>query len=124
MTSAHWVLLLRLEQNSGLSQKEVADLLEVEPNSVARLVDRLEAGGLIERRPDASDRRIWRLHLLPAAVAALDKIGVQRTELAELIGGNVAKPLRDTMLQGLMQLKSNLLRAPEPAPDQKIGETG
>jgi len=122
MTRAQWALLIRLEQNPGLSQKEVADLLEVEPISVARLVDRLEAGGLIERRPDASDRRIWRLHLLPAAAAALDEIAVQRAELAELIGGNVAKPVREAMLNGLLQMKANLLRAPEPAPDQKLRE--
>jgi DNA-binding MarR family transcriptional regulator len=122
MTRAQWALLIRLEQNPGLSQKEVADLLEVEPISVARLVDRLEAGGLIERRPDASDRRIWRLHLLPAAAAALDEIAVQRAELAELIGGNVAKPVREAMLNGLLQMKANLLRAPEPAPDQKMRE--
>jgi DNA-binding MarR family transcriptional regulator len=122
MTRAQWALLIRLEQNPGLSQKEVADLLEVEPISVARLVDRLEAGGLIERRPDASDRRIWRLHLLPAAAAALDEIAVQRAELAELIGGNVAKPVREAMLNGLLQMKANLLRAPEPAPEQKFRE--
>jgi DNA-binding MarR family transcriptional regulator len=122
MTRAQWALLIRLEQNPGLSQKEVADLLEVEPISVARLVDRLELSGLIERRPDPSDRRIWRLHLLPAAAAALDEIAVQRAELAELIGHNVAKPLREAMLNGLLQMKSNLLRAPEPAPDQKFRE--
>jgi DNA-binding MarR family transcriptional regulator len=122
MTRAQWALLIRLEQNPGLSQKEVADLLEVEPISVARLVDKLEAGGLIERRPDASDRRIWRLHLLPAAAAALDEIAVQRAELAELIGGNVAKPVREAMLNGLLQMKANLLRAPEPAPEQKFRE--
>jgi len=122
MTRAQWAMLIRLEQNPGLSQKEVADLLEVEPISVARLVDKLEAGGLIERRPDASDRRIWRLHLLPAAAAALDEIAVQRAELAELIGGKIAKPVREAMLSGLLQMKANLLRAPEPAPEQKIRE--
>jgi len=122
MTRAQWALLIRLEQNPGLSQKEVADLLEVEPISVARLVDKLEAGGLIERRPDPGDRRIWRLHLLPAAAAALDEIAVQRAELAELIGGKIAKPLREAMLNGLLQMKANLLRAPEPAPEQKIRE--
>jgi DNA-binding MarR family transcriptional regulator len=122
MTRAQWALLIRLEQNPGLSQKEVADLLEVEPISVARLVDKLEAGGLIERRPDPGDRRIWRLHLLPAAAAALNEIAVQRAELAELIGGNIAKPVREAMLNGLLQMKANLLRAPEPAPDQKIRE--
>jgi hypothetical protein len=60
--------------------------------------------------------------LLPAAAAALDEIAVQRAELAELIGGNVAKPVREAMLNGLLQMKANLLRAPEPAPEQKFRE--
>src|SRR5271163_1221835 len=72
MTRAQWGVLLRVARNPGLSQKEVADLLEVEPISVARLVDRMAASGLVERRADAQDRRIWRLHLLPAGTAKLE----------------------------------------------------
>jgi DNA-binding MarR family transcriptional regulator len=86
MTRAQWALLLRLRHNPGLSQKEVADLLEVEPISVARLVDRLERNGLIERRPDPQDRRVWRLHLRDAAGPVLKRIAQQRDELAAIIG--------------------------------------
>ena len=57
----------RARRQPGLSQNEMASLLEVEPITVGRLVDRLEARGLVERRPDPTDRRIRRLHLLPAA---------------------------------------------------------
>jgi DNA-binding MarR family transcriptional regulator len=115
MTRAQWALLLTLERNPGLSQKEVADLLEVEPISVARLVDRLEANGLIERRPDLSDRRIWRLHLLPAAASALDQIRVQRAALAALINANIPQPVHNAMVQGLQQMKSNIMRMPGAA---------
>jgi len=112
MTRAQWALLLTLARNPGLSQKEVADLLEVEPISVARLVDRLEANGLIERRPDASDRRIWRLHLLPAAASALDRIRQQRGQLAALISADIPQALHDAMVRGLQQMKSNIMRMP------------
>jgi len=115
MTRAQWALLLRLARNPGLSQKEVADLLEVEPISVARLVDRLEANGLIERRPDVSDRRIWRLHLLPAAASALDHINVQRAELAALISDGIPQALHDAILLGLQRMKTNIMRMPEGA---------
>jgi DNA-binding MarR family transcriptional regulator len=80
---------------------------------VARLVDRLEAAGLIERRPDAADRRIWRLHLLPAAAPALARIAVQRAELAELVSRGVPGKLRDAMVEGLRQMKANIQRIPE-----------
>jgi DNA-binding MarR family transcriptional regulator len=118
MTRAQWALLMKLAYNPGLSQKEAADLLEVEPISVARLVDRLEANGLIERRPDASDRRIWRLHLLPAAASALDQIKVQRAELAALLNADIPQALNDAMVLGLQQMKTNIMRMQDAeAPD-------
>jgi DNA-binding MarR family transcriptional regulator len=116
MTRAQWALLVRLWHNPGLSQKEVADLLEVEPISVARLVDRLERGGLIERRPDANDRRIWRLHLRAEAGPVLQRIAVQRAELAAVIDEGVPQDVRDAMLAGLTRMKSNLLNHADGAP--------
>lgn len=85
MTRAQWVMLIRLERQPGLTQKELAELLEVEPITVARLVDRLETRGLIERRPDPQDRRCWRLHLLPAANSVLDELASQKEALLELL---------------------------------------
>ncbi len=89
MTRAQWTLMIRLESQPGLLQKELAEILEVEPITVARLVDRLEARGMVERRPDPNDRRCWRLHLTEAAQPLLGEIDVQLTELA------------DTLCQGL-----------------------
>jgi DNA-binding MarR family transcriptional regulator len=123
MTRAQWAMLVRLARNPGLSQKELADLLEVEPISVARLADRLEQNGLIERRADKSDRRIWRLHLTDAAAPALRRIAAQRDELATLISTGIPDTIRATMMQGLKQMKANLLNQPEPTvanPHQEI----
>lgn len=115
MTRAQWAILLRLESNPGLSQKEIADLLEVEPISVARLVDRLEGAGLVERRADAADRRIWRLHLRPAAMSMLERIREQRQELASFVIDGVTPAMRETMIEGLLRIKSNMLQ-PVAAP--------
>jgi MarR family transcriptional regulator for hemolysin len=111
MTRAQWAILLRLGRHPGLSQKEIADLLEVTPISVARLVDRLAASGLVERRADAQDRRIWRLHLRPAGVAQLDAIEVQRQALAREIIEGVSAQTRAAMIEGLQRMKRNLLSA-------------
>jgi DNA-binding MarR family transcriptional regulator len=113
MTRAQWALLIAVFRNPGVSQKEVADLLEVEPISVGRLVDRLERNGLIERRPDPADRRIWRLNLTAAAGPVLKRIGVQRAELAEMIGAGVPEAMRAAMLDGLNRMKTNLLNQSE-----------
>jgi len=67
LTRAQWVVIARVHRRPGLSQSEVADLLEIEKASAGRLVDRMEAKGWLTRRADANDRRINRLHLTPAA---------------------------------------------------------
>lgn len=114
MTRAQWSLMTRLAHSPGLSQKELADLLEVEPISVARMVDRLEANGLLERRADANDRRIWRLHLLPAAEPMLKKMTALGEALWGFITQNVSQEAREAMVLGLTQMKSNLLNKSEP----------
>jgi DNA-binding MarR family transcriptional regulator len=114
MTRAQWVILLRLNAQPGLSQIEMASLLEVEPISVGRLIDRLEARGLVERRPDPSDRRVWRLHLLPSAQPILDEISRTREVLgAELFDG-VDATARATMIDALLRMKNNLTAEPAP----------
>src|ERR1700758_1884067 len=81
MTRAQWIILARLQRQPGISQNEMAAICEVEPITVGRLVDRLESRGLVERRPDPADRRIRRLHLLPAAEPILAEITRYRTVL-------------------------------------------
>ena len=114
MTRARWVLLLWLERSPGLSQKEAADMLEVEPISVARLVDRLESAGYLERRADGSDRRIWRLHLLPAATVPLAEIDREKTSLSALVSDGISPAVHEAMVTGLRRMKSNLLQG-QPA---------
>src|SRR3569832_207181 len=67
MTRAQWAVLFRLERSEGLKQSELADLLDVQPITLTRLIDRLCDNGLIERRADAEDRRAKRLYLTKAA---------------------------------------------------------
>jgi MarR family transcriptional regulator for hemolysin len=90
MTRAQWLILLRLHRQPGMSQKELAELLEVEPITVARLIDRLEARGMVERRADPLDRRVWRLHLLPAAEPLVSKIEREREEISAMVRRNVS----------------------------------
>jgi MarR family transcriptional regulator for hemolysin len=108
MTRAQWVILARVDAKPGLSQNELAALLEVEPISVGRLVDRLELRGLVERRPDPADRRIRRLHLLPDAAPILEEIAKAREVLgAELLEG-VDPEVRSQMVDALLRMKNNL----------------
>src|ERR1051325_12255231 len=65
MTRAQWAVLARLESHEGLKQSELAEMLDLQPITLTRLVDRLCANGLIERRADLDDRRGQRPFLRP-----------------------------------------------------------
>src|SRR6476661_8596866 len=81
MTRAQWALLKRLEANQGLKQSELAEMLDLQPITVTRLVDRLCDTGLIERRADPDDRRAKRLFLTPAAQPLMGELDALATEL-------------------------------------------
>jgi MarR family transcriptional regulator for hemolysin len=108
MTRAQWLILSRLERQPGMSQNEMAAICEVEPITVARLIDRLEARGLVERRADPTDRRIKRLHLLPAAKPILETINEARESMNTRITAGLDERTRNTLIDALLVLKENL----------------
>ncbi len=89
MTRAQWAVLFRLDRSEGLKQSELAEILDLQPITLTRLLDRLAENGLIERRADPNDRRANRLFLTPTARPLLERL----TEL----GGDMMK----TVLDGL-----------------------
>ncbi len=79
MSRAQWAVLIRIDRSEGLKQSELAELLDLQPISLTRLLDRLADNGLIERRADPNDRRANRLYLTPAAQApARPPVGTRR----------------------------------------------
>jgi MarR family transcriptional regulator, transcriptional regulator for hemolysin len=107
-TRAQCIILARLERQPGLSQNELAAIAEVAPITVARLVDRLEAQGLVERCTDPKDRRIWRLRLTPAAAPVLRDIKMYRAEMRTLMTKGITPAALKTMVAGLRKMKENL----------------
>ncbi len=81
MTRAQWVIMAWLELRPGISQNELAGFVDVEPITIGRLVDRLEARGLVERRHDPADRRVRRLHLTGQAEPVLREIRAYRDSI-------------------------------------------
>src|SRR5690349_8578073 len=81
MTRAQWIILARLDRQPDMSQNEMATSCEGEPSSVARLVDRLEARGMVGRRAGPNGRRIRRLYLLTAAKPIVEIITKSREDM-------------------------------------------
>jgi len=67
LTRAQWRATKMLYYREGLRQTELAELLEMEPIAVGRVIDRLQSAGFVERRPDPKDRRAWRLYVTDQA---------------------------------------------------------
>lgn len=123
MTRAQWGILVWLQRQPGISQKELSELLEVEPITVARLIDRLQARGMVERRPDPRDRRIWRLHLRPQAHDALEEINQQRADIVSALTAGIDEESIDITTEALLRMKATLTqeahaarRHPDPSP--------
>lgn len=74
LTRPQWRTIVTVRYNEGATQREIAELLEIAPVTVGRIVDRLEAAGLVERRIDTIDRRINRLYLTPKSGPIFDRL--------------------------------------------------
>ena len=83
VTRAQWQVLFKLTRTPGLRQVELADMLDLEPITLCRIVDRLEEAGLVERVRDPEDRRAWRLHVTAQAQPLVEKL---RAIGADLVG--------------------------------------
>jgi MarR family transcriptional regulator for hemolysin len=74
VTRAQWKVLFRLQRQPGMRQIELADMLDIEPITLSRIVDRLEEAELVERVADPADRRAWRLHVTAQAQPLIAKL--------------------------------------------------
>ena len=83
VTRAQWKVLFKLTRTPGLRQVELADMLDLEPITLCRIVDRLEEGGLVARVRDPEDRRAWRLHVTARAQPLIDKLQMVGAELVD-----------------------------------------
>jgi|SRR5665213_3538938 len=111
ISRAQWAVLMRIERTEGLKQTELAEILDLQPISLTRLLDRLAANGLIERRPDPNDRRANRLYLKPAARPLLDQLAELGTDMmATVLDGLDGKTI-ERMLNDLIRIKDNLRAA-------------
>ena len=120
MTRAQWFVLSRIQRSEGLKQSELAEMCDLQPISLCRLVDRLCESGLIERRSDPHDRRAKRLFLKPAAEPVLEKLFALGKDMMEVVLADVDPAARDALLTNLLTLKTNLRgaianRATQPA---------
>jgi len=107
-TRAQWIVLFRLRQQEGLSQVDLADVLELQPISLVRLLDRLVEHGLLERRHDPKDRRANRLFLTAAGRQLVDDLDSLRDAIATDVLQDVPASAIETSLKVLRDIKERI----------------
>ncbi|HEY1982536.1 MAG TPA: MarR family transcriptional regulator [Xanthobacteraceae bacterium] len=111
ITRAQWVVLVRLDRFEGIKQSELAEMLDLQPITLTRLLDRLCDSELIERRADPNDRRAKRLYLTPAARPMLERLGDLGDELMGTALAGVQREAIEKMVAQLAIVKENLRQA-------------
>jgi MarR family transcriptional regulator, transcriptional regulator for hemolysin len=111
LTRSQWQVLTYLAQNEGSNQARLAELIEIEPITLGRIIDKLETLRLIERHPHPTDRRRWLLHLMPAARAKLEQAREYDDVTRREALAGVSEDDRQQLLKTLLTLKENLTQA-------------
>jgi MarR family transcriptional regulator for hemolysin len=111
LTRSQWAVLAKLERTEGLKQTEIADLMEMQPITLTRLIDKLCDAGLIERRSDDTDRRVNRLYLTEAARPLMTKLAVLRGELTQTALAGLSNADTHRLVDELESIKDNIREA-------------
>jgi MarR family transcriptional regulator for hemolysin len=113
-TRAQWIVLFRLREQEGLSQVDLAEVLELQPISLVRLLDRLVEHGLVERRHDPRDRRANRLFLTASGRQLVDDLDSLRDSIATEVLQDVPTESIQTSLETLRDIKERIKGFAEP----------
>src|SRR4051812_13819822 len=111
LTRSQWQALAYLSKNEGIHQGGLADILEIEPITLVRILDKLAERGLIERRQHPTDRRIWLLYMRDAARPLLADMRVLGEETRGEALQSISPEQREQLFNILSVMKTNLLQA-------------
>jgi len=117
LTRSQWWIVADLSRHDGMIQSDLASVLEVGKAALGGLLDRLEAAELIERRADATDRRVKRIYLTSKGKQSVDEMRVTSHDLSERILAGLSLEARRALAENLALVKANLLslRAEQPS---------
>ena len=111
ITRAQWAVLARVERSEGMKQSELAELMEMQPITLTRLIDKLCDSGWIERRGDETDRRVNRLYLKKAARPLLAKLAGLKSEITATALEGISPAEAERLVSQLESVKENVRNA-------------
>ena len=112
VTRPQWRVLALLKRFDGSTQVTVADMLDVEPITLGRMVDRMQDAGMVERRADPADRRRWRLHLTAEGEQKIEALRPTALALFDDAMAGLDEAQRLELEAMLNMVRANLTRKP------------
>ena len=108
LTRSQWWVLTNLYRNEGVTQSELAQILEIDKPSLGRLLDRMESNGWVTREDDPKDRRVKRVLLTQEVNPAMKRMRAAAADLREEALTGISKEEQDRLVDTLLKLKVNL----------------
>lgn len=115
VTRPQWQVLSVLRNHVGIKQGGLADILEVEPITAGRMIDRMQEAGFVERRADPADRRAWRLFLTERGQELIQQLEPLARDTSDLALEGVSETDKAHLLETLEKMRLNLARRPTMA---------
>jgi MarR family transcriptional regulator for hemolysin len=115
LTQAEWQTLARLARHQGLRQTQLAEILEIQPITLTRHIDKLAEAGWVERRPDPDDRRAMQLFLTDAATPIMEELWDAADDMFAKALAGISQARRDQLIETLLAIKANLQSGEDPA---------
>lgn len=112
VTRPQWQVLSVLLRHEGIKQGGLAEILEVEPITAGRMIDRMQDAKLVERKTDPADRRAWRLFLTPRGREIIDRLQPLAMETTEEALKGISEQDQADLLRTLDTMLENLTGRP------------
>jgi MarR family transcriptional regulator for hemolysin len=107
LTHGQWWAIMHLYENQGVSQSDLAQLMQMGRASAGKLLERMEAKGWIERRPDPADSRVRRVYLADGVVPVFQQMGIEGDALFTDLLGDMEPADEAVLLERLQHIRRN-----------------
>lgn len=110
ITRAQWWVLAHLSRHDGMMQTQLADVLEVGKASLGDVIESLEAGGWVQRRPDPADKRAKRVYLTKPAQTLIKRMTVMENDFNSQILSDLSSEEVAELIRSLIKIKHSISR--------------
>lgn len=110
ITRAQWWVLAHLSRHDGMMQTQLADVLEVGKASLGDVIESLESGGWVSRRPDPTDKRAKRVYLSKSAQGLIKRMTQLEVEFNERVLADLPPDEQATLFKLLLKIKQSISR--------------